>query len=351
MFPCKNIKYAVWGLILLIILLQQGFAQDSLHGRKEIDSIYITDISDKLALRIYGINKFNKFSIRDNDLEHEIQYAPNNNLNIGIGVNYKWFGLGVAINFPFINNDDPKYGSTKRFDGQTNIYSRKFVIDFYLQYYKGFFIENPTTFRDNWADSLPYPQRPDIITTSLGASYVYVFNHRKYSAKAAFVQTDLQRKSAGSFLLGGYFSLMGITGDSSFIPAEIQGQYNPELLFKELSVASIGIAFGYSHTFVLWKSYYLSFTFIPGIASQGYSLAFENQTDNKSGSVWAGKFLARTAFVYNSNKSFVGLTLSNDSFSSDTNRSRAGSLNYYVGSIRFFYGRRFDFSWNKKKGL
>ncbi|MCD4695592.1 MAG: DUF4421 domain-containing protein [Bacteroidales bacterium] len=310
------------------------------------DSVYIEDLSDKLALRLYGINKFNKFSIKDNDLGQELNYAPNDKLNLGIGVNYKWFGLGIAVNFPFINDDDETYGKTSRFDGQTSIYSRKFIIDFYLQYYKGFYIENPESFIINWNDSLPYPQRPDISSTSLGGSYVYIFNHDKYSAKAAFVQTELQKKSAGSFLLGGYFSLMGVTGDSSFIPIELQDTYNPELFFKQLNVASIGIAFGYSHTFVLWKKYYLSFTLIPGISTQGYNINYENPDEDNDGSLISGKVLARTAFVYNSPKSFAGITASNDSFGGNTNKKRNSSLNFEVGAVRFFYGRRFNI--NKK---
>ena len=306
------------------------------------DTVYIKDLSDKLSVRIYGVNKFNKFKIQDDSSGHSVQYSPNSNVNLGFGVNYKWFGLGIAFNFPFVNNDNHIYGKTQRFDAQTNIFTRKFAIDVHLQTYKGFYIENPDSYLNDWTSDSLYPQRPDIITTALGGSFIYTFNHKKYSAKAAFIQTEFQKKSAGSFLLGGFFSLFGISGDSSFIPHELKNEYDPDLLFNHVSIAGIGVTFGYTHTFVLWKKFYLSFTLVPGISVQNYNIEYGNKEDVKTGSVVSGRFLARMALVYNSDRSYAGLTAINDSFNGSTGEEQKNSLNYEVGVVRFFYGRRFN---------
>ncbi len=308
----------------------------------DFDTTYIKDLSGKLALRIYGVNKFNKFSIKDNDLPHELKYAPNENLNLGVGVNYKWYGLGLAFNFPFINNDNDQYGSTYRFDAQTNVFARKFLIDFYLQFYKGFYIENPESYIEDWDEEFVYPHRNDVVTATFGGSFIYVFNHQIYSAKAVFVQTDLQKKSAGSFLWGGYFSINSLSGDSNFIPRELQEKYNENLFFHNIGVTSLGVSLGYSHIFVLWKKFYASFTFVPGLAVQGFDVSYKDTEKDLSGAFLAGRFLARNAFVYNTEKSFAGITASIDNFSGNTNRNQPANLNFSVGSIRFFYGRRFN---------
>lgn len=314
---------------------------------KAFDTLYIKDLSNKLAIRVYGINKFNRFRINDNNLGKTVNYNPNSSVNLGFAVNYKWFGLGLAFNFPFLNNDDDIYGKTQRFDIQLSIFPRKFLLDFYLQNYKGFYIENPQQYYTNWAPGNAYPHRSDIYTTSLGSSFTWIFNDQKYSAKAAFIQTDIQKKSAGSFLLGGYFNLLGIGGDSTLLPGLLRSQFDPELFFNGVSVASLGIAFGYSHTFVMWKKLNFSFTLAPGIASQNYQVTYPDSEENYSGTLISGRFLARLAIVYNSQKAFGGLIVSNDSFSGNTSKTQRNSISADVGVVRFFYGRRFQFKSKK----
>jgi len=152
----------------------------------------------------------------------------------------------------------------------------------------------------------------------------------------------LQKKSAGSFLLGGYFYYFNISGDSSFVPYELKDEYDPNLLFAGVGIGGVGISVGYTHTFVLWKKFYISFALIPGISWQGYDISYENDFDDKTGSFIAGRFLGRAALVYNSQKSFAGLTFNNDSYGGSTGKEQQSSINYEVGVVRLFYGRRFN---------
>jgi len=336
-------------IIIFTLSAYFGMARDDSTKQLKIDTTYIKDLSHKLSIRILSVNKFTSFDVKDNDIDSLVSYSPNRNLNLGFGVNYKWFGLWLAFKFPFINNDDEKYGKTKRFDAITSIFLRKLAIDVYLSTYKGFYIENPEAYLPGWEEGMAYPQRPDITTTKIGGSCTYTFKYRKYSTKAAYIQTEIQKKSAGSFLLGGFFSYFGIRGSSPFVPYELKDIYDPALLFNYLSVYGAGVTFGYSHTFVLWKKFYISFSLVPGIAIQGYEIDYEDGQEKKTGSFVAGRFLARAALGYNSEKSYAGFTASSDSYSGNTGDEQRNSLNYEVGVIRFFYGRRFNFPTFKKK--
>jgi hypothetical protein len=302
------------------------------------------DLTHMLSVRIYGINKYSSFEIKENENDQDVNYTPNSNLNLGFGFSYKWFGLGLAFNFPFINNDNDIYGTTKRFDAQTSIFTSYLSADIYMQSYKGFYIENPESYLTGWKPEMPYPQRPDIQTLSFGGNCIYHFNHKKYSARATYVQTELQKKSAGSFLLGGFFTVYGITGDSSLIPYELKEEFEPELHFYKVNVSGVGVAFGYSHTFVMWKKLYFSLTLVPGVAVQKYKTAYQIDVEDREGSIIAGRFMVRTAIVYNSVKSYGGMTVNTDSFSGHTGPEQQNNLSYQVGTIRFFYGRRFDLS-------
>lgn len=331
-------------LILILIFLMSssiGIQAQKDYGFK-YDTNYITNLSDKLSIRVLGINKFNKFSIINNDNDQEIQFEPNSNLNLGFGVNYKWFGLAVAFNFPFVNNDNHIYGETNRFDFQLNIFARKFVVDFYLQSYQGFYIANPDSYIPTWEPGMAYPIRPDIKTTAIGGNYLYVFNDKKYSGQAAFNQTEMQKKSAGSFLLGGSVSFFSIAGDSMFIPSVLSDLYNEDLHFKEIDVSVLGIMAGYTHTFVLWKKFYITLSFIPGISVQGYKIGYPDASKDKDGSIVAGNYLVKTAFVYNSKRSFAGITANNGSFYGYASKQHNTNLVLGNGAVRFFYGRRFN---------
>lgn len=313
------------------------------------DTNYIENLSDKLAIRVLGINKFNKFSIENNENNQQLEFLPNSNLNLGFGVNYKWLGLSVAFNLPFVNNDNHIYGETKRFDFQLNIFSRKFVVDFFLQSYEGFYIGNPQTYIPGWEDGMAYPTRPDIKSTAYGGNYLYVFNDKKYSGLAAFNQTELQKKSAGSFLLGGYASLFSLSGDSMFIPSVIGDLFDEDLHFQDIEVAALGLMAGYAHTFVLWRKFYITLSFIPGISIQSYNIGYPDPANNKDGSIVAGSYLLKTAFVYNSRRSFAGITANNGNFFGYASTQHQTNLVLGNGAVRFFYGRRFNIYPKKRK--
>lgn len=336
-------------VFIFVLSIFTCLAQDDSTKKSQIDTLYIKDLSHQLSIRILSVNKFTSFDIKDNEMDSIVSYSPNRNLNLGFGINYKWFGLWFAFKFPFLNNDDEIYGETKRFDAITSIFLRKLAIDIYLSTYKGFYIENPQVYLPDWEPGMPYPQRPDITTTKIGGSCTYAFKYRKYSTKAAYIQTELQRKSAGSFLLGGFFSYFGIDGESSLVPTELENIYDPALMFNHLSVFGGGVTFGYTHTFVMWKIFYISFSLVPGVALQGYKIDYNTGLEEKTGSFISGRFLARFALGYNSEKSYAGFTATSDSYSGNTGREQRNSLNYEVGVIRFFYGRRFNFPTFKKK--
>ena len=183
------------------LLIDMSQSKDSINSSTKSN---IVDYSDKFALYLYAKQKTNHFGIYNLEVPL-IEYSPNDRLNIGFGFNYKWLGIGFAFNFGFVNNDNDKYGVTKRLDWQTNIYSKKFVVDFYLQYYQGYYVQNPQEVFPEWGEGDDMYIRPDIKSASLGIGAMYIFNHKKFSYKSAFLQTAIQKKSAGSFMMGGHF--------------------------------------------------------------------------------------------------------------------------------------------------
>ncbi|MBN3036805.1 MAG: DUF4421 family protein [Bacteroidales bacterium] len=323
------------------LLYPQEMKRDS---RKEVvRDDYITDQTGLLLVRVYGVQKYNTFSLYDDSVRQSIDYSPNGNFNIGLGVNYKWIGVWAAFSFPFINGDDDIYGKTERFDFQTNIFTRRFLLDGYIQYYKGFYISNPEIHIGGWEEGMAYPQRSDIATGTLGINGIYIFNHHRYSARAAFIQNEIQRRNAGSFLLGGLVSLFATAADSAYLPLETALRFKKENNITSASVGNFGLLFGYTYTFIIWKKFNVSLTLMPSISVQRFSYETGVPGITGEGSSLSGGSMFRMALVYNSEKSYTGLTAISANYTMNREvQEHNDELSYSLGSVRIFYGRKMN---------
>jgi len=193
----------------------QGFLK-KLSGNP--DTNYIASYLDHLTSRLYASVKSAEVSFRDHNVGKDLIYHPNEPLILGFGFNYGILGLNIGLNFPIVNNDDDIYGKTDYLDLQTHIYMPVLILDIYLQYYKGYHLTRPGEWMNDWPVYDTFPKRPDISSVSLGLNGQYVFNHKHFSYRASFLQNEWQKKSAGSFLIGGNIFFEDTKGDSSFIP-------------------------------------------------------------------------------------------------------------------------------------
>ncbi len=325
--------------------IQKYKLQDSVASKTKIikplySHPYYDDYSNQLALFLYAKQKYTRFSMYHHDLKKSLEYSPNEQLNMGFGFNYKWLGIGIAFNFGFVNHDDKQYGKTKRLDMQTNIYMKKMVVDFYFQYYEGFYIKNvEDIFPDREQGHEEYI-RPDIKTLSFGIGGMYVFNHDRFSYKSAFKQTAIQKKSAGSFLLGGQIFLEGIGADSSFFPEASHFGNLPKA--NEHNAVYFGVLSAYAYNLIIRKHFFVSMSFMASI-HLGLTNTYLEDNTHHSNSIPVLHLQPRMAVGINKPKWYAGFSFVRDSFyelSDDEKREWAYSSN--IGHFRIFIGRRFS---------
>lgn len=258
---------------LLIIFLVAAFSSPSRAQffrrlfSSETDTNYIVDYSRDLTTRIFGSQKSASFRLVDGSVKKSLNYLPNERFLIGIGANHGILGLNIGINFPFINDDDDLYGTTDYINWTTRIIARKIYIDIILQYYKGYYLVNSYEMIRDWPAVDEYMIRPDLSTFSIGLSGQYIFNNKKFSYRAGFLQNEWQKKSAGSLLAGGeiYYHIM--SGDSSMVPLNmVYNSFFHNQHFKKVEILSIGPLIGYAHTFVLKKHWFLSLSLYANLA-------------------------------------------------------------------------------------
>ena len=273
-----------------------------------LDTNYIRNYYKDLVVRIYGSNKYNTFKIIDNRYDMHINYRPYTQKNIGVGFNYKFIGLNIGYAFPIFNNDTAKYGRTHYEDLQLHLYLHKFLIDFYTQFYRGFYLVDPASALNGQQIGNDYRIRPDIHTNEITVIFQYNFNYKRFSYRAAYVQDEYQKKSAGSFIAGGGISHIGITADSSFLPNDIKypGFFNGNP-YNQTSINSITANGGYAYTYVYKQRYFATASIYGGLGFNYTTLSntLAGTTDGRLGPEFNASL--HFAIGYNSNEYFVGI--------------------------------------------
>jgi len=306
------------------------------------DTSRIIDLSEKLGIYINTSSKYNNLELKDLNTKKKLKLQPNGQTNLGFGFNYKWIGLGVAFGLPFMNRDDDKYGSTKRTDYQLNLFARSFGIDAYLQNYIGFYLSNP----DDYIDSIftEFPNLSDMETVSLGLSAYYIFNNRKFSYKAGFTRNQIQKKSAGSLILGAFYDLNYAYSPNGFVPEELPDSIKENYSLRGFGTSVMGISIGYTYTLVL-KRFFINLSLVPGIGIR-YSEIIHKDQVLKLDPTASGSITFRFSLGYEGKHIYTGLSTVN---SINSYNYQSIEISASTGNFKFYVGKRFNFSLRRKK--
>lgn len=272
-----------------------------------IPNQYITDKSNFINVSVFNRNPNNLINVES---KFNLTFKPNDVFNQGIKIQHKWFGLGIGFSPKKLQQD--KRGSTDELDLHLYVYSKRQYVDAYFISYKGFYLEN---YKQN--DSLKkhytsFPLLPDLAITTAGLTYLHLFNHKKFSLRASFTQNEIQRKSAGSFVLGSSINYMLMENSGNIIPKELRAVALADQQFVKVSFYDISILPGYAHTFV-YKRFY--FTIAPML---GLALQYQNfsTVDKRNPTRISNGFrsLSKLSIGYNSDRFFCALTGTNDTY-------------------------------------
>lgn len=307
---------------------------------KNIDSTCIESCHKLLIAKVVLEGRYNKFSITDNFYGKKLEYSINSNTNLGFGLTYK--GIGVEFQFApkGLNNDNALYGKSKQFSISSSANGRRFIYDVYLRSSQGFHTTTGSKIEGDTTGALAYYYRPDIQNINLGMELVYLFNNKHFSSSAPYNFTQRQKKGAGSMLLGTFFSLYSINADSVIFPDSLKDRFKPEVQFKNAGNLVWGVSYGYTYTFVFGKYWFFNLYTLPGLSIQQYfsTNAYSEQTKSKVSLGFA--FQSRVSFGYNRPRYFWGFAFLGNNYT--INNDKSSSINYKYGSVRLFYGYRFN---------
>lgn len=152
---------------------------------------------------------------------------------------------------------------------------------------------------------VPLPEE-FVTQTSVFASFYCALNGNKFSYPAAFSQSYIQKRSAGSFLVGGSLNVnITVMGDS------IQ---NTELV--RVTNATVGVCLGYGYNLVLPHNWLIHASVLPYLVFTGSSkLKIAQSYDGESKATFPESYIiGRSAIVHSFGRYYFGAT---------------GQINYY----------------------
>ena len=312
------------------VLAQQHSQLVSIAERA--DSSYIQTYDSLITSRFFFSRKYTSILVGGPGNLANLKYRPNSTLNMGVGATYRWFTLNLAYGFPFLNPERGR-GKTRYLDLQSHIYTRNWTIDFFGQFYKGYYL-NPKGL--GHADPQSYYLRPDLGISLFGLAVYNLRNGEKFSYRAAFLQSEWQKKSAGTFLFGGEIYAGSVSGDSAIVPTALATDY-PQRDIWRVRFLEFGPGAGYAYTLVVKKHFFLT-----GAATLNMDLGLSREFKNDRSSdklTISPNFIYRAVAGYNSNDwnlnfSIVGNTILVRGASSKND------YRFNTGNYRFTLARR-----------
>ncbi|HEY0272389.1 MAG TPA: DUF4421 domain-containing protein [Chitinophaga sp.] len=304
------------------------------------DPVYVEDHSHDFTARLFESRKYGYFNVYDKNSHKRLTYLSNTPYNLGVGINYRTIGLNLGFNFPFINHGAAdKYGKPKYLDLQTHVYLRKWIADAYLQFYQGYYLTHPGSTLQNYTEDGLHARRPDLKSTTGGLGVTYVFNDERFSYRANTIQVDYQKKSAGSFVVGGSAMYVNMRGDSSIVPVRTQEDILNGLQYDRTGTFQLTVNAGYGYTAVLADHF-----FITGMLTLGAGFNTNSTRliagDRDKGFGFAWNDMLRVAVGYNSSRYFAMVHWENFDLHNSI-ATRDAYEGFGTGNLRVSVGRRF----------
>ncbi|TMI96917.1 MAG: DUF4421 domain-containing protein [Bacteroidetes bacterium] len=224
---------------------QKGFQQDT---------SYYETFPGKTTVRLYLSKKYVHLNFPSDGSAEDLEYKANPKLNLGVGVTVKNISINLFNGFSFLNNKADEKGKTKGFNFQVHVYPHKWAIDLMYVAPKGYHLE-PQGLAGVPADKYYY--REDVKTTFFGISAYQVPNKKRFSYRAALLQSEWQKKSAGSIIYGGEIHHGTAQGDSALIPAFYSSKF-PQAGINKINILSFGPGAGYAYTLVMAQHFFIT---------------------------------------------------------------------------------------------
>lgn len=276
------------------------------------DPEYVEGTGKRWKARIASDNWTDSYAIRFAD-KGSMRMMSDLVANFGAYIQYMAVSIGYSFNLNHLLTGAPISHNKMEF----GFNCARFNIDFsYTENTGGSYLRKLSTYKDN---NIFKSFIPGIDLYTINLDIYYFLNNKKYSQGAAYNFSKLQKKSAGSFIVGFSYSNQDISMDFSTLEDSLKPYYDKMGLssyFYKFHYNNYCLLLGYGHNFVLNSHFLYNITAMPSV---GINHCYEDSADG-SGDLFSLNVKGKMSLTYNVKNFFAGLQLKADGhwYHSDT---------------------------------
>ncbi len=315
-----------------------------------IDTTYIEPQHYNYTFMLQETTTYEKYTLSDKSGQ-KVTFAPDMTFRLGPYIGWRWVFLGYTFDLSHISL---KSSHTNKQEFDLSLYSSMLSVDlFWRQTGNDYKIEDLTLKGDVNTSAIRNTPFSGLKSSIRGFNLYYVFNHRKFSYPAAYSQSTVQRKSAGTPMVGIGYTRHKLDIDlvqlESLVREKLSSTQGSSAsidttLYSKVKYTDVSISGGYAYNWVFAKNFLLNATLTLGLAYNSSS----SDTQQKSNIIKDFSFknfnmdaMGRFGLVWNNTRWYAGMSAILHSYNYkkeqfSTNNS-FGSFNIYVG---FNFGKK-----------
>ena len=327
----------------------------------DVDTSYVESIPYNFTAMVQASSYFEFYKIDMPTYDKSLSFAEKPNLKIGPYFGWRWLFFGYTFDVLHVGNRPKKRG----IDFIFSLYTSKLGVDLlYRRTGSNFYFRTIEGFGEE-AQRWEGEECNDYINTAVtGAKVYYIFNSRRFSNRAIYSQSTIQRRSAGSFQMGASFSLHDVRFNYNALPANAFGTLATSTTFSTLErvkYTDYSLQIGYAYNWAFAHNWCLGISLLPAVGlkwtntktailrnTDADNLTDKNEDDRngpfyklydtfrRQGS-FGLDFTARSGIIWNNGRWFAGLTgiLHNYNYRRNDIRfsNTFGSLNIFCGFV------------------
>lgn len=291
-----------------------------LHRITEIDSNYIEANQYRFQTFMLGEKRWSYLRIKgsgEKQSSQSLYFYPESPFKIGPYIGYSLFFLGYTFDVGH------KESSINRSNIYLSLYSSMFGIDYTYESgtnnYRILRVKGFGTDRNERAKRTSFS---GLSTYFRNLHFYYLFNHKHFSYPAAYGQSTVQRRSAGSFILGFNFTLEKVRFDHTKLPSYLlldddgNDLLNDNLKIQKMQYRDYSVSLGYGYNWVFAKNFLSNLTLSPTV---GYNFSEGEKFSTKETlfNLEALNFdlISRASVVWNNSRYFAGVSFVGHTYS------------------------------------
>lgn len=317
----------------------------TVKGFSHIDTTYIEPQHYNYTVMLQNTNTFEVYHLR-NARGQEIVFSPTPAIKLGPYVGWRWVFLGYTFDIAH------RGGGDGRQDFNLSLYSNQIGADiFYRKSGNAYRIRSISVEPGQKAEEVHNVPFSGFESSIKGFNLYYIFNHHRFSYPAAYSQSTVQRRSAGSVIAGigytrhklsvdwqGVYELLDARGYG----AETSGEVDTTMMVTGVEYSDYSLSGGYAYNWVFAHNWLFDIS-LQAALSYNHSESDTQTTENNFFRSFDFKNInlngiLRTGIVWNNTRWYAG---ANSVFHAYNYKKSRFSTNNIFGSVNIYVGFNF----------